>query len=217
MMFKFARTLFAAAFLLGAIGSAAQAATVAFQINSAASGATISNCRNSLGFVSDCDAVVNRAPSLDGNPTINVTMGGTTTFDFLRFTPGQLDPFLPDTFDITATLSFLSPAASFTGTGGGSGFTTGAGFSPPFTFFGRFTNGVVQWTSIASQSLPVGLVTVAFVDTPAGVFGDGETGPRSVLTQASISVVPLPAGVLLLGTALLGLFGLSRCRKPALA
>jgi hypothetical protein len=68
---------------------------------------------------------------------------------------------------------------------------------------------------LASPLLTFTLSTFSASNRTGGVGGF----PVSLTYQAidAPSVVPLPAGVLLLGTALLGLFGLSRRRKPAAA
>ncbi len=220
-MFRFAKSLFVAMLFVGATSHISSAATVGFQVNTAGSSVSISNCDDLL-----CPANVSLAP-IAGNPIVNVTPGGpATVFDFLRFTP-VIDAFGPDSFDISATLAFSNAGGFSFGTGGeGTNFTTV--FNPAFTqvfpfitLVGRFTSGTLVWDTIAPRQIPgIGLVTVAFLNSPVGAFGDGSApNPRAVITQASISVVPLPGGILLLGSAMLGIFGLSRRRnrKPAAA
>lgn len=188
---------------------------------------SISNCQANLQPLpgappiivgSGCLASVAYAPSLIANPTLNVQLGTPLTFDFLSLTATERDRFFPDLFTLSAALRILAPgAATFASIGLGTGFATdffnGVNSSDGY----EFINGNLTWGSIASQQVPgLGLVTVAFLPAVGSVFGAGEGGPnnpRTVILQARISVVPLPAGVLLLGSALLGLIALSRRRR----
>lgn len=209
-MFHALKRIFAAAMFASAMGTASFAATIPFTINTAGSSASISNCSTIL-----CAATVELAPTMAGNPVINVTRNGpAAVFDFLVFRP-VIDLPPADNFTVSATLSFLSPLSSFSTTGSGTNFSTFVFLFVPL----QFTNGILAFNSIPSVDIAgVGKTTVSIISPPATAFGAGNAAnPRSVTIKASISVVPLPAGVLLLGTALLGLFGLSRRRKLAAA
>lgn len=206
------------------ISGSAVAAPITVDLSSAP---TITNCRVAAG-PSDCLATVAYAPSLISNPNLEVQVNGPAlVFDFLELTASARDRFVPDLFDLNAALRFLVPGlptvSSFASTGLGTGFRTDwNGDNGLLSFLANpydFTAGNLTWGSIPSQQVAgLGLVTVSFLPVPSTLFGEGEgANPSRVIVQASISVVPLPAGILLLGTALLGLVGLSRRRKLATA
>lgn len=199
----------------------AHAATVTIDLSS---GPTISNCQAlnlDTGAInsSGCLASVAFAPSLISAPVLNLELGTPRTFDFLALTAINRDRFQPDLFTLSAALRILAPGvATFASIGLGTGFATdffnGVNASNGY----EFINGNLTWSGIASQEVAgLGLVNVEFLPPLGSVFGEGEGGPnnpRTVILQARISVVPLPAGVLLLGSALLGLIALSRRRRP---
>jgi hypothetical protein len=170
-------------------------------------------------------ATVAYAPSLLSNPVLEVQVNGPAlVFDFLELTASARDRFVPDLFDLNAALRFLVPGLpTFASTGLGTGFATDFNSDNGLAGFIAnrydFLTGNLTWGSIPSQQVAgLGLVTVSFLPVPSTLFGEGPgTNPSRVIVQASISVVPLPAGILLLGTALLGLVGLSRRRKLATA
>lgn len=203
------------------ISGAAVAAPITIDTSSAP---TITNCRIATG-ASDCLATVAYAPSLLSNPVLEVQVNGPAlVFDFLELTASARDRFVPDLFDLNAALRFLVPGLpTFASTGLGTGFATDFNSDNGLAGFIAnrydFLTGNLTWGSIPSQQVAgLGLVTVSILPVPSTLFGEGPgTNPSRVIVQASISVVPLPAGILLLGTALLGLVGLSRRRKLATA
>lgn len=182
---------------------------------------TISNCQANVdGDIrnSACLATVAYAPSLIANPVLNLQLGAAPLqFNFLELTASANDPDFGDLFNLNAALTFLLPTvATFASTGFATEFETvfrnGQNANAGYVF----RDGNLVWSPIASQQVPgVGLVSVEFRPAAGSVFGEGffNPNPQRVILQARISVVPLPAGVLFLGSALLGLFALSRRRK----
>ena len=203
------------------ISGSAVAAPITVDLSTAP---TISNCRIDTG-PSDCLATVRYAPSLLSNNVLDVQVNGPAlVFDFLELRASARDRFFPDLFDLNAALRFLLPGLpTFASTGLGSNFTTDFNSDNGLAAFIAnrydFLTGNLTWGSIPSQQVAgLGLVTVSFLPVPSTLFGEGPgTNPSRVIVQASISVVPLPAGVLLLGSALFGLAALSRRRKRATA
>jgi hypothetical protein len=73
----------------------------------------------------------------------------------------------------------------------------------------------LNWSQVSTPANAP--LIVSFLSSgPFKITNSGLSARITIESVEAISVVPLPAGVLLLGTALLGLLGLSRRRTPAL-
>lgn len=150
--------------------------------------------------------------------TIDVPNGGSVIFPFLSFNASSPAGAGVDfTFSVGAALNFLSPDYDFSSAGGPQ---TLFGFPiPTGTLFGRFLEGTVAWDSIAPVTIPgIGTLSVLFTSAAVGPFFP-LLGPRNFVVNAEVSLqpIPLPGGILLLGSAMLGIFGLSRRRNRKLA
>jgi hypothetical protein len=185
---------------------------VNFQVAGSTAGAS---CASAIGGP---DATCNFSIGIISQPlfTLESNPGDNFTFDFLRFTAGSADP-IPDNIFVTVTMAFTSPLLllPFEATGG-NGASSGV-----ITAFGRFINANLIWDETPSQTIPgVGIVSLALSNRNIGPFIlNPLQAPTNFVVEATVSLqpIPLPAGILLLGSALLGLFGLSRRRKLASA
>lgn len=187
----------------GLLGGDVQAAPVSFSVANAGASVT-GNC-------------------LDGTCNMNVaalvgTLGASDTlqegqsvgFELLEWT-ALAQPIVESAEDI-AVEAFVTLAI-----GGGNYFFSAIGVMSGWTLSesGQPRGGSLTWTPVSiPEGSPLEVIFDAFA-VPAGV----ENGfVRSGITVTALpSVVPLPGGMVLLVTALLGVFGLSRRRNFAAA
>lgn len=202
-MFKFAKTVLAAVLLTSAVSLPSEAATVNFTVSSA-----------SVAFDTPLDGFANIQYSTIGLPKpleANIDPPGINPL--FRFNSSGIDT-EEDSFTAVATI-VLDIAGDLVGD---ITFTVAGLFEQWKTNdAGVLTSGKITWfnpsSNIGSPLLNVSLSNINLFS------GDRINGVGTPITFEAIpaSVVPLPAGVLLLGTALLGLLGLSRRRTPTLA
>lgn len=167
--------------------------------------------------VTDCGVTATLAAGLVGY-SFALEEGESHTFDFIRFEgEGTTGTFIPPifafpndrNFSISAGLAFDPPVASGGSDGNGGAHLLG----------GWITAGNLSWDEPMPMEITADDGTVFGLSFQQGsswlIDGDsGFTLSATVELVSEVSAVPLPAGALLMGTALAG-FGFARRRKAA--
>jgi hypothetical protein len=182
------------------LASRAEATTIDFVIDREASSVTL-NDTGGRCVLSRCGVSAVLDSDLNTGDTYTIGNGTTSVFDFLTFTGRGTGT---DRFSIQAVLAFSSPLVSVTGSGNGAALL----------LVGNILSGVLTWTSVTplNFTLPNGSEVAFNFQGGSGLFlGHSETSTASI---TGISIVPLPAGGLLLFSALAGIAALRR-RKTA--
>lgn len=200
----------AAAGCAAILGAAAPAAAYVFTIDPDASSVTLTDSSGACWFGTDCGVDARLADDF-AQPAEFVLddAGESHSFDFLTFTSDG--GWGSETFEISATLAFETPAELT---------TTGSGSGSSLTFGGFIAGGSLVWTDLPSTvTLADGAVVSVDFEGGAGLFlGSSVTTGATVSLvsegSGSVSAVPLPAPALLLLSAL-GVFGIAGLRRAA--
>ena len=156
----------------------------------------------------------------------SILPGGTSLIDITLSQSNQGDPVPPDGFSLTlgfnqAGLSASDPTSTlpFFSIIGGSSSNNSTGragvfYDNPGTPLGDVILASVLFEGLAPGSYPLTFINANFVGEVDADTGDFEVIPVD-LVDGSITVVPIPSTILLLGGGLVALVGLRRRRRSS--
>lgn len=211
-MMKYISALAIAAIACLSLFSPAEAATVSFSTTGSTNSAVL--CVPSVpdNGPNNCNYSFSPSSGASGAFAGLVNEVGTVYKLFDILPNGNDSNTQPDSFSFTTAITLLVDSVSYSF----SALATVINWNPSqSSATGLNGAAALIWSNVASS--PNAPVTVSFLTS--GPFDQPNSGltARILISAVETSVVPLPAGVLLLGSALLGLFGLSRRRKLASA